>query len=150
MNPDPKYFIAVKGLVFDGDKFLIIKRSAMARSKKGFWELPGGRLEFGETPEIALHREIQEEAGIEISIVKLLNSWILLRNNDTQTVGLTYLCIFKNGKVQLSQEHEEFAVINKDEIDNYNFYPAIIKDLKKYDWNQLEKEISSFKTFENK
>ena len=60
MNRDVRYFIAVKGLVFDGDKFLIIKRSAMARSENGFWELPGGRLEFGETPEIALHREIQE------------------------------------------------------------------------------------------
>lgn len=31
---------------------------------QGQWDLPGGRLEFGEQPETALHREIEEETGL--------------------------------------------------------------------------------------
>jgi 8-oxo-dGTP diphosphatase len=36
------------------------------------WEFPGGTIDFGETPEEALRREVKEEAGVEIKIVRLL------------------------------------------------------------------------------
>ena len=38
---------------------------------KGFYSLPGGRVEFGETLHAALHREVDEETALKIEIVGL-------------------------------------------------------------------------------
>ena len=55
--------------IFRDDKVLLVRR---ARSPgKGFYSLPGGRVEFGETLHTALHREVDEETGLKIDIVGL-------------------------------------------------------------------------------
>lgn len=61
--------IAVSAAVFRDGKVLLTRR---ARSPaKGFYSLPGGRVEFGESLHQALSREIDEETGLEIEIVGL-------------------------------------------------------------------------------
>lgn len=54
--------IGVYGLVTWEQKILLIHKARGAY--QGQWDLPGGRLEFGEHPEAALHREIEEETGL--------------------------------------------------------------------------------------
>ena len=39
---------------------------------EGMWEFPGGKIEPGESREVALKREIQEELGVDITIEELL------------------------------------------------------------------------------
>ena len=61
--------IAVSAAIFRAGKILLVRR---ARSPaKGFYSLPGGRVEFGETLHAALHREVDEETSLEIEIVDL-------------------------------------------------------------------------------
>lgn len=61
--------LAVSAAIFRDDRILLVRR---ARSPaKGFYSLPGGRVEFGETLHAALHREIDEETGLKIDIVGL-------------------------------------------------------------------------------
>jgi len=62
----PHYEVAV-GLVYDGDKLLILRR-ADEQMLGGLWEFPGGKLEPGETPGEAVLREIQEETGLEVTV----------------------------------------------------------------------------------
>jgi 8-oxo-dGTP diphosphatase len=61
--------IAVSAAIFRDNRILLVRR---ARSPaKGFYSLPGGRVEFGETLHAALHREIDEETSLKIEIVDL-------------------------------------------------------------------------------
>jgi 8-oxo-dGTP diphosphatase len=61
--------IAVSAAIFRDGKILLVRR---ARSPaKGFYSLPGGRVEFGETLHAALHREVDEETSLRIEIVDL-------------------------------------------------------------------------------
>ena len=66
----PHYDVAV-GLVYDGDKLLILKRSD-DQMLGGLWEFPGGKLEEGETPQQAVKREIMEETGLPVKVGKKL------------------------------------------------------------------------------
>jgi 8-oxo-dGTP diphosphatase len=61
--------IAVSAAIFRDGKILLVRR---ARSPaKGFYSLPGGRVEFGETLHTALRREVDEETSLRIEIVDL-------------------------------------------------------------------------------
>jgi 8-oxo-dGTP diphosphatase len=56
-------------VIFRDDRILLVRR---ARSPtKGFYSLPGGRVEFGESLHSALHREVDEETALKIDIVGL-------------------------------------------------------------------------------
>ncbi|MDB5607060.1 MAG: hydrolase [Bradyrhizobium sp.] len=61
--------LAVSAAIFRNDKILLVRR---ARSPaKGFYSLPGGRVEFGESLHTALHREVAEETALKVEIVGL-------------------------------------------------------------------------------
>jgi len=65
--PHPQ--LAVSAAIFRDDKILLVRR---ARSPaKGYYSLPGGRVEFGETLHAALLREVEEETALMIEIVGL-------------------------------------------------------------------------------
>jgi 8-oxo-dGTP diphosphatase len=68
--PQPQHpQLAVSAAIFRDDKILLVRR---ARSPaKGFYSLPGGRVEFGEALHSALHREVREETALQIEIVGL-------------------------------------------------------------------------------
>ena len=71
MSPvQPSYpQLAVSAAIFRDGKILLVRR---ARSPaKGFYSLPGGRVEFGETLHAALHREVAEETALKVEIVDL-------------------------------------------------------------------------------
>jgi 8-oxo-dGTP diphosphatase len=68
-EPPQRPQLAVSAAIFRDDRVLLVRR---ARSPgKGFYSLPGGRVEFGESLHAALHREVDEETAIRIEIVGL-------------------------------------------------------------------------------
>jgi 8-oxo-dGTP diphosphatase len=61
--------LAVSAAIFRDGKILLVRR---ARSPgKGFYSLPGGRVEFGEALHTALHREVDEETALRVEIAGL-------------------------------------------------------------------------------
>lgn len=59
--------VGVGVFIFKDGKFLVMKRKGS--HGEGSWSLPGGHLEFGETPEETAAREVREETGLEIANV---------------------------------------------------------------------------------
>ncbi len=92
--------VGVGALIFnDQGQFLMGLRGPAAKNEQGRWEIPGGAVEFGETLEAALIREILEEIGVEIEIKQLLHvSTHLLPAEKQHWVSPTYLCHIKSGQ----------------------------------------------------
>lgn len=67
--------IASRGIVVDGENIALLKVS-----KLGFYKLPGGGVEDGETPEMAFEREIMEEVGCNCEIRSNLGEIIEFRD----------------------------------------------------------------------
>ncbi|MGW3512213.1 (deoxy)nucleoside triphosphate pyrophosphohydrolase [Streptomyces sp. NPDC000994] len=61
--------VVVGAALLDGGRLLAARRSAPAELA-GRWELPGGKVEPGERPEVALVRELREELGIDTEAVE--------------------------------------------------------------------------------
>jgi 8-oxo-dGTP diphosphatase len=58
--------ISVDAFLFRGGELLLERRSPTAKSYAGQWDVPGGRVEAGESTERALVREMKEELAIEV------------------------------------------------------------------------------------
>ncbi len=61
--------LAVSAAIFREGKVLLLRRAKSPGT--GFYSLPGGRVEFGESLHTALHREVDEETGLKIEILGL-------------------------------------------------------------------------------
>ena len=98
---------------------------------KDWWEFPGGKMEPGETPEQALHREIREELSARISIGPLLCTV----EYDYPTFHLIlhcYLCTLQHNQMHLN-EHEAARWLRQHELDTVKWLPAdkdVIEKLK--------------------
>jgi 8-oxo-dGTP diphosphatase len=64
---DVKAHIAA-ALVRDGDRLLLCHRSPRRRWYPDVWDMPGGHVEPGETPQAAVARELREELGIDVPV----------------------------------------------------------------------------------
>jgi len=60
-----KTLLVVAVALIDVDGRVLLSQRPQGKSLAGLWEFPGGKVEPGETPEIALIRELQEELGID-------------------------------------------------------------------------------------
>ncbi len=63
-----KLLLVVGGLLQNATGESLIAQRPAHKSYPGEWELPGGKVEAGETPEAALVRELREELGIEVPL----------------------------------------------------------------------------------
>lgn len=68
-SDQPKIVSVVAAVIRRSDgRILIAQRPAHHRIAGGLWEFPGGKIEAGESPEVALAREIKEELGLKIAV----------------------------------------------------------------------------------
>ena len=111
-------FDVVAAIIIKDDKYFIAQRNRNKHMGLS-WEFPGGKVEKGETFEIALKREIKEELNIDINNNKKLSKENY--KDDKINVELHYfICTHANGEIILN-EHENSAWVTRNDFKNYNF-----------------------------
>ena len=122
-----KHIEVVAAIISDGNRIFATQRGY--GEWKDWWEFPGGKMEPGETPEVALQREIREELATEIFVESLLTTV----NYDYPNFHLTmhcYLCKVKNDILTLLA-HEAAKWLTRDELSSVKWLPADEEVVKK-------------------
>lgn len=111
-NAAPHYPVSIKGVV------LIDGKIPLLRNERDEFELPGGKLEPNEQPQICLVREINEELSIDVYADKIIDSWLYTIRPKVKVLIVTYGCILKNNNrhPKISSEHKELIMASPQEV----------------------------------
>ncbi len=99
-------------------------------SNAGKWEFPGGKIEEGETPPICIHREIEEELAITITMIASLPA--ITHSYPDKTICLHPFVCHYNGEEITAGEHQNIAWLRPEELSQLNWSEADIKVWKYY------------------
>lgn len=122
----PRPLVVVAAVIRDGDKILIAQRASSSRFGAGQWEFPGGKLEFGETPEECLVREIKEELNLEIEVEKLFDVVSHVYDDGAAALHVIILGYFAKvvGGILEMREVADARWVRKNEFANFTFASA--------------------------
>ncbi|MEU5309503.1 NUDIX domain-containing protein [Streptomyces sp. NPDC021562] len=92
----------------------------LLRNERDEWELPGGKLELGETPESTVLREVQEELTLEpelLSGVDIVDSWVYEIFPHRHVFIVSYGAEYTGSREpKLSNEHKELGLFDYEDV----------------------------------
>lgn len=123
--------LVAKVFVLNKDGLILtMRRSADDNHRPLTWDLPGGGVDFGESPNDAVVREAKEEAGLTIESPTIF--FVGAKNEEKYVVELLYYAEYDGSEIELSEEHDQIAWVTKDEflkLDVPRYFLAGVKQL---------------------
>jgi ADP-ribose pyrophosphatase YjhB (NUDIX family) len=128
----PEHYISEitqKALIAEGNRIILTRDI-----NDPLWELPGGRLNVGEKPNEGLEREIFEEIGLKIKVIRPFSTDVATTAKGNTRFMVVYLCELTTDSEIRHQEDEiaEHKLVNKDSWNNLPIYPEFIPVLTEY------------------
>ena len=132
------YYLGVKALILNNERKLLLLKKKRS-SGVIFWDIPGGRIERGETELVALQRELEEEIGLcsmpkpsklnmHLTNVRLLDAG----RNVGLILSLYQIQLNSNLTIQLSDEHVDyqwFYLIDAKKLLELHYPKSLVDDL---------------------
>lgn len=126
MNPY-KYPVSMKGVIIHGSQTVLLK------NERDEWELPGGKLDLGESPEECVVREIEEELNVHAHVGPILDTWVYTIREDRIVLIVTYGVVVETLEgMRCSHEHKEARVFNLEDVDALNMPENYKKSIASY------------------
>ena len=128
-----KYRILVKGIVQRDNKYLAVEKWYDDNIMEPYqWEFIDGEAEFGESPDKAVVRTIQEQTGLITEGDRVLYTWTFMIGSECN-LGLVYLCLTEQNEdeVVLSEELNDAKWIDYMDFEKYIHNKRMLEDLEK-------------------
>lgn len=117
---DKRQKITAVVFLHKGGKLFVAKRAETKKFLPGIWELPGGHIEFGETLEKGLTREIKEEFSIDIDVKDPFYVFTYVTDDKSaHFIEVVYFATMKNENQEIHLDpsnHSEYAWIMESKI----------------------------------
>ncbi|WP_028778783.1 NUDIX domain-containing protein [Shimazuella kribbensis] len=126
--PKPNSIVPAASAVVIDDKNRILLQK---RRDNNLWSLPGGGMELGESIEETIVREVMEETGFNVEVVKCIGIYTdpkhVIEYSDgeiRQQFSICFACQIIDGSMQVSSESKEVEFISLDQLENLEMHPA--------------------------
>lgn len=115
---------SVEAITIKDDALLFLKRKN--NPAKGEWWFPGGRIRKGETFIETLCREVKEETGLAVEIIKFVGVYNRIFP-DRHDITIVFLCRCFDESVTLNKEHSEYRFFRNPPK---NLHPYLVQAIK--------------------
>lgn len=126
-----KIEVHVAGICFKEDKVLVVKRSTLRRLYPNLWECGGGQVNAGEDFEEAIKRQLKEEIGVIVDVIRTAGVYeILVPDTEQKKIpGVIFICKLKgyvnDESPQISKEHVKWQWQSIDRLEELEFIPSV-------------------------
>jgi ADP-ribose pyrophosphatase YjhB (NUDIX family) len=115
-------FLGVGALIFEGRNILLVERAK--EPLKGYWSLPGGIVETGETLDAGIRREVLEETGLEVEALSVFEIFERIMPDadgraEHHYVLIDYLCRPRGGSLAPASDVSKVAWVAEENLGDY-------------------------------
>src|SRR5271169_4922177 len=122
--------VGIGGVVIEDGRALLIRRGS--EPLRGQWSIPGGTLEIGESLQAGVARELQEETGLEVRVLDMIEVFDRIfpaETGDGSRTGdgpkfhyviVDYLCERISGEAHAASDVTDVAFAREDELKQYH------------------------------
>jgi ADP-ribose pyrophosphatase YjhB (NUDIX family) len=143
--PTPNAIVpAASAVVVNDQNEILLQR----RRDNDLWSLPGGEMVIGESIAQAIVREVKEESGLEVMVVRLVGIYsdplhvIAYSDGEVrQQFSICFACRVVGGELQTGDESSEVGFFDPKQLDSLNIQPSIRLRLQHFLENRLEPVI---------
>ena len=118
----PRPILGVGAIIVESDRVLLVERGKAPL--EGWWSLPGGAVETGETLEVGIRREVLEETGLVVRPARVVEIFERIMHDaegrvEYHYVLIDYLCHVESGRAAPASDVSQAVWVPRQELAGY-------------------------------